>query len=109
MTTNGEMVFFPRLQQPTTTMQNYIVELEIQTGGVEKTTTKLVTAANKEEAERKALLSELHNDLGDGAEWDDDDENSGLMWDFNQEWIYTVSKLTQIESEEDYAILKKYL
>jgi hypothetical protein len=90
-------------------MQNYIIELELQSGGIEKTTTKLVTAANKEDAEREALLSELHNFLGDGAEWDDDDENSGRIWDFYQEWVYTVDKVTLIESEEDYTVLKKYL
>ena len=90
-------------------MKKYIVELELQSGGVEKTTTKIVTAANESEAKREALLSEIHNDLGSGAEWDNDDEESGRIWDFYQEWVYTVDKVTLIESEEHYAILKKYL
>jgi hypothetical protein len=87
----------------------YIVELELQTGDVEKTTTKLVIAENEQEAGKVALLSEIHNALGDGAEWDEEDEDSGRIWDFNEEWIYTVYKVTLIESEEEYQILAKYL
>jgi len=87
----------------------YIVELELQTGDVEKTTTKLVIAENEQEAGKEALLGEIHNALGDGAEWDEEDEDSGRIWDFNEEWIYTVYKVTLIESEEEYQILAKYL
>lgn len=87
----------------------YIVELELQTGDVEKTTTKLVIAENEQEAGKDALLSEIHNTLGDGAEWDEEDEDSGRIWDFDEQWVYTVYKVTLIESEEEYKILAKYL
>jgi len=89
--------------------QHYIIELELQTCGVEKTTTKIVTAADETEAIQSALLSELHNELGNGAEWDLDNEESGRIWDFDLQWVYTANKVTAIESEEEYAILKKYL
>jgi len=90
-------------------MQNYVIELEIKNCGIEKMTTHLVTASDETEAMQKALLLELHNELGCGAEWDDDDDTSGRIWDFDQEWVYTVYKVTLVESDEDYAVLKKYL
>jgi hypothetical protein len=89
----------------------YIVELELRCGEIEKTTTKLVSAINEAEAGKDALLSEIHYSVGDGAEWEEDDDGEPLydrMWDANNEWVYTVYKVTLVE-EGDFDVLKKYL
>ena len=60
----------------------------------------------------EALLNEIHNAIGNGAEWDEDDEGEPTyekILDFNGEWVYTVYKVTHIESEEEHKILEKYL
>ena len=90
----------------------YIVDLELTNGGVEKVATRLVSAKDETEACMEALLNELHNAIGNGAEWDEDDEGEPTyekILDFNGEWVYTVYKVTHIESEEEYKILEKYL
>jgi hypothetical protein len=93
-------------------MKHYVVDLELQTMGIEKSVTRLVSAKNEQEAGMEALLNEIHNSIGNGAEWDEDDEDEPTyerITDFDGQWVYTVYSIKEIESPEELKILSRYL
>jgi hypothetical protein len=93
-------------------MKHYVVELELQTMGIEKSVTIVVSAKDEKEAGMEALLNEIHNPIGLGAEWDEDDEDEPTyerITDFYGQWVYTVYSIKEVESSEDLDILSKYI
>jgi hypothetical protein len=51
---------------------HYLVTLDIRSGEYEKLSRKLICADDEIAAGRAAIESEMHHDVGEGAEWEDD-------------------------------------
>lgn len=85
-------------------MKKFIVEICIMTAGYESHHRKLVSAKNKQSAERKALIGELHCSQKDfGFNY----MNDGNFW-INPEQIAEVQNVVEVQKDE-LPILEKYL
>jgi hypothetical protein len=82
----------------------YYIETKIQTGEYEKTSTTLVAADTKKEAQEKALLGECHGSLENKSiEFTGDD----AVEDMGGEFIYSIYTCIKVD-EEDVETLRKY-
>jgi hypothetical protein len=82
-------------------MNNYVVRLELNIHGYEKTAIVGVAATSYDEAGTIALAGECHNT----PEWDDDSKQS--CWDDTM--MYSVSGVTEIEDEAEYQLICKHI
>ena len=87
-------------------MNTYIVELELTNGCVEKDSICLVDARTAKQAGKTALLNEIHNQLGNGAEWED--KSYDRISDYDGEWTYTVYAVTLVDPA-DLKTIRKYI
>jgi hypothetical protein len=83
-------------------MAMHVVLIKIKSGSYESTRMSLVNAVDKKEAGQIALLGECHNQIGDGAEWEDD-----IISDLNGDCLYSVVACKEVP-ENEVGILKKY-
>ena len=85
-------------------MKLFLVELKLQIGEYQKFAKKLVRAIDSESAGERALLTECHLNLGDGAEMQSPDvceDDYGGM-------IYAVHVIKEVEPEHE-AIVTLYM
>lgn len=83
---------------------NYIVSLKTLRGEVESYSHHLVVASNNEEAVYKAFENQAYSNIdGDNARVED-----GSLWDLGDEICRTPYEIAQV-TDEEYAVLKKYL
>lgn len=83
-------------------MKRYFIELKIQAGEYEKSTSKVVNADTEEEAKHNALLGECHYDEKD-LFWDDRG-----VYDCGGEFHYSVQFCEEIP-EKDWETLSIYM
>jgi len=65
-----------------------MVDLEVQTGGYEKSTVHIIDAESKQKAMLQAMADESHGN----ANMDDTEYNEGVWWDLGGEFAYKINK-----------------
>lgn len=82
-------------------MKTFLVKLHIQAGEYEKSSVHLVSASSPDEAEELAIRDEAHNDKLY--------KRHGWTYENDDSFAYAAKKITEIEDEQEKAVLKKYL
>lgn len=82
-------------------MKTFLVKLHIQAGEYEKSSVHLVSASSPDEAEELAIRDESHNDKLY--------KRHGWTYENDDSFAYAANTITEIEDEQEKAVLKKYL
>jgi len=76
-------------------MAKFLVDLEVNVGGYEKSIHHLIEADTKQQAMLQAMANESHSN----ANMDDTENNEGVWWDLGGEFSYCVSSCKEVSDE----------